>query len=374
MADIARQKSFPTSLPTPVWDILQAMAIEKKHIRLFGSMNVRSQLYAGDYDANEIVSGSPPFLAKGIQSVIKRLESMKDVFIGDIKLGEIEDWLVIKPDAHLENGQIVGFNAVESLKTLRRLKDANIISPKEMNDGEALLRKIKTPLDFLVAKQTFKFHILRWTPETILAGSQMVRGRRVSLDEAWLSKGVKKLDCIAKDGDRFTDYSMVYVDKHTRKIDVEKSLQEDIYYYTSIRQPFKALKRSFALARLHNDTDALKLLSPILNSDLGRLYHIAGDIYTLVELLEHKDAPLSVIRTEIDRFRARLSYIYTLNDYLKEESTLFGDIISILRLPRDKMASRLDKLGDILSTFLVRNTYRLLEGMKSAPLNLHLIK
>lgn len=366
--ELTEQKPFPEAYPHQVMSVLNAMAIEKKHIKLVGSMSIRSQLYAGDYDANEIVSGSPSSLAKGFQKVIKDVRSMSDVFIGDIKIGEVEEWRVLQPEAGIVDGKVVGFDLTKSLDTLQSLWRNKIISPQERKSAEELLKRATNPYNFLVCKDTIKFHILRWSIETILAGKQSVRGKTITLEEAWASQGVKKLDCIAKDGDRFTEYSMIYIDKNTRQINVEQSLKEDIYYYSASRHPFKALKRSFALAKLMNNTEAIKQITPILNSDLGRLYHIISDIYTLVALLEYKHAPLAVIQTEIDRFRFRMSQIYSLKDYLKNEKNLFGDIFSILKLPKARLGKRLDTLGDTLSAYLTANTYRVLDGKDSITL------
>lgn len=82
------EKAFPNDYYDKVVDVLTAMSISGgKHLKVIGSASMKAILYAGDYDANETISGSPAKVAKGLQGVIRRLKALPGVIIGDIKCG-----------------------------------------------------------------------------------------------------------------------------------------------------------------------------------------------------------------------------------------------------------------------------------------------
>jgi hypothetical protein len=162
------------------------------------------------------------------------------------------------------------------------LKD-KVISPKEANESIKLLEDADTAFEFLVAKKEIKFSTLRWTPTDILQGFLDYRGARFQLEDAIQSGGMIKLDGISNVADRYTEFSVIYdlVDKKGRRLtnvptDIVRSLQEDILYYNDT-DPFKAVKRMYALSKVFKMTKVAQVLVPILNSDLGRLYQIIED-------------------------------------------------------------------------------------------------
>ena len=88
MSGEAIEKEFPRNYPTSVVEVLEAMSLsDGKGMRVIGSASLRSIQFAGDYDANETVSGTPAKVAKGLQGVIRRLRELPNVVIGDIKCG-----------------------------------------------------------------------------------------------------------------------------------------------------------------------------------------------------------------------------------------------------------------------------------------------
>ena len=103
MSAILKEKPFPSGYPDDAVKVLKAMSFtEGKALNIVGSQALRSQLYAGDYDGYEIVETEYPtdkealdYLVSKFQSMIKELKSMKNVYIGDIKAGVIEEWRVI---------------------------------------------------------------------------------------------------------------------------------------------------------------------------------------------------------------------------------------------------------------------------------------
>ena len=379
MLNEARTKSYPENYPSDAMAILDAMSFSGgKDVKVLGSMSLRSQQYAGDYDAFEVVSRKGNVdkvlddLVSEFQTIIKNLRGMKNVFIGDIKAGSIEEWRVIPQDAGLVDGKVVGYNPIQSKAKVDELYKAKVITEGEKRSADELL-KGTTPENFLLARKKIKFHIVRWSVPEILQGSKVVRGRRYTLQEAFSSPVITKLDTIGLvQNNKYTDFSIIYEFRYDGKIlnpsfeDVGKSLSEDIIAYKAENNPFKVLKREFALAKFRGDDKTIKSLTPVLNSDLGRLYSLLSDVGTLIQLLEDKQkVPLDKVRYEIDQFKARMANVYSLPDFLKTEHTLLGHIASALKTTsREQLLTHLRQIEDLIQGSLTHNTKKLRGGTK----------
>jgi hypothetical protein len=198
-----------------------------------------------------------------------------------------------------------------------------------------------------------------------------VRGRRFTLQEAFSSPVISKLDTIGLvQNNKYTDFSIIYEFHCDGKTlnpsfeDIGRSLSEDIVFYKAENNPFKVLKREFALAKFRGDDKTIKGLTPVLNSDLGRLYALLSDVGTLIQLLEDKQkVPLDKVRYEIDQFKARMANVYSLPDFLKTEHTLLGHIASALKTTsREQLLTHLQAIEKLIQTSLTHNTKKLRGG------------
>lgn len=367
----AISKRYPDNYPADAIAILDAMSFTKgTRMMILGSMGIRSQQYAGDYDGFEIVklnmasdSDALDYLAAEFKKIIKRLRGMKDVYIGDCKAGVIEEWRIIPKE---------GYNAVASRRRVSEMEQNGVITRAEAKEIMSLLKDSLSYTQRLELKSTLKFHIVRWTPQQILDGKQTLRdGRVYTLQEAFNSPTITKLDVIGLvERNRFTDFSVIYEFSNKGRvlnpdiIDIEKSLKENIVFYTAKKNPFKVLKRKFALAKFKGENDKVKKLSAILNSDLGRIYHVLGDIATLKNLLEdHLSQPTEKIRYEIDQFKNRLANVYSLDDYLKREPTILGQLNAAVKSPRKNlMLARLEEVENALQSILTKHSETLIGG------------
>jgi hypothetical protein len=382
MLNEARTKSYPENYPSDAMAILDAMSFSGgKDVKVLGSMSLRSQQYAGDYDAFEIVSRKGNVdkvlddLASEFQSVIKNLRGMPNVFIGDIKAGSVEEWRVIPLEAGLVDGKIVGYNAVQSKAKIDELYKEKVITEGEKRSSEELLKDSPSPQEFLIARKKLKFHIIRWSVPEVLNGSKVERGKRITLQEAFSSPVITKLDTIGLvQNNRYTDFSIIYEFHCDGKTlnpsfeDIGQSLSEDIIFYKAENNPFKVLKREYALAKFRGDDKTLKSLTPVLNSDLGRIYSLLSDVGTLITLLEDKqNVPLDKVRYEIDQFKARMANVYSLPDFLKTEHTLLGHINSAMKTTsRPQLLSHLQQIEKLIQTSLTDNTKKLRGGRTMA--------
>jgi hypothetical protein len=248
-------------------------------------------------------------LASEFKQIIKGL---KKYHIGDCKAGVIKEWQVRGPS------------------DLEALKSQNLITASEEAEALSSLKK-GYPEDV-------KFHIIRWTPQQILKGSQTLRdGRTYTLQEAFSSPTITKLDVIALVLGRYTDFSVIYEFHNNGKalnpdiIDPEASLKKDIKRYKEEGNPYKSLKRKFALAKLHDDKKELRRLHDIINSDLGKLYVVLSDVSVLASLLEQTDVPAEKLNHSLSSFKHRLANIYQLEDYLRHEKGLLADLDKVAK-------------------------------------------
>ena len=377
--ELIADKQFPANYSDNVLNVLKAMSMTNlKSLKVFGSSNIRSQLYAGDYDALEKVQAtSIQEIANNLQSIMKQLRSM-NVVVSEVKCGEIPEWDVFAPNAKIDrDGKVVNFNIKQSQSIVDRLRTQNIISPKDAKEANELLEQANSSLGFLIAKKSIRHHILRWTPREILEGVKILKGdQTITLENAIETKGMIKVDAIADINNRFTEFSVIY-DVYMNKQHITKELPplvegliEDMMYYEKTN-PFKALKRLFSLAKHFKEYTLLEKIVPILNGDLGRLYQIIGDLKTLHNLLGTKTRPtkqIQIIRSQIDDMRERMGNIYELKDFLNAEHSIIGSIFSILKTPIPKLAPKLEKLIEELQTILDSNTLKQVGSLKKKKL------
>jgi hypothetical protein len=126
-------------------------------------------------------------------------------------------------------------------------------------------------------------------------------------------------------------------------MDVEQELKESILYYSLSNRWFKVAKRMFSYSRFHDDERALRDLTPILNSDVGRLYIILSDILTIQELLERDiDMPKNKILFELDQLRGRFANIYAIPHFLRIEFQIVKLLNNALQSIHSK---KFDKVG-----------------------------
>jgi len=364
-------KAFPDNYSRHVITILAAMSLTKlKKTLLVGSAALRNQLYAGDFDAMDKVSvKSADEMVDRMRNSVKELRAIPECFISDIKCGEIREWNAFRATARVEKGKILDFNIKESQSVIDRLRSENVISESEAKESNYLLDKASTPIGFLTARKEIRFHILRWKPLDILSGLLHYRGQIIKLSDAIMSGGMIKTDVISNIVDRFTEFSMIYdVYIGGKRVtatppNIINSLKEDVLFYNK-SNPFKALKRYYALAKAMKSDVMANLLVPILNSDLGRLYQIIGDLSTLETLLEHNLGSTAEIKAQIDEMKARMGNLYQLRDFLKKEHGIIAEIDTIMKSPLPTMKRKVTVLIDELKEILDEGAVKTLKEVE----------
>ena len=370
---IVARKDYPEGYPADALEVLRAMSFTNgKYVRVVGSMSLRSQIYAGDYDADETIDGRGTRnlvvrdLIRKFKSIIKEVQSIPNTYIGDIKSGSVEEWVIIHPI----------YNHEKSLRQLEKLYEEGIIHKTVYLDGKKRIKPRVSKLELLSLRRDFRPNIIRWTPREVILGFKVLQDKRkFTLEEAFQTPTITKLDVVSwVQNNRFTDFSMIYQFKNNGKLlnpgmgDIQTSIRENIFMLYHEKNYFKMAKRMFALAKYNGYVDIMTNLSPLFNGDVGRIYMVYGDIGTLESLLDlGTTIPYTKIDFEIDQFKGRLSNI-GLEKYLHHENELFELIDKLVSLrkkeySREQMKELLGKMKRILSdlmgfyakSYLVRN-------------------
>lgn len=294
----SKQKEFPENYPNRVVEILKLMSFGGKP-KIIGSASLRAVQYIGDYDADEYdVKATPAKFKKIIRSLIH----LQDVYIGDIKCGEM--------------------------------------------NGEPI----------------------RWTVNDVLRGRRVMDDHVHYLADTIKNPGLFKLDVVAFIDNRYTELSIIYFNSKNSGFtdeELKKELKEQVKEKYDEGLYYKVSKRIFNIARVDEDDEtALKLL-PLFNGDLGRLYSIISDIDVLVYLYENKKhIPKDRMISELDNFKTRMSNIWNLSTFIKNESAFLKAIDKQMQRfnPRELL-----KLGDKLFAILNTSAKSVLEKLKLLP-------
>ena len=373
------EKSYPLEYPDNLINIINAMSFTQ-NIKIIGSANLRSQLFTGDIDIKEVIKSNKSIkafseeLSLKFQKMIKNLINMKDVFIGDIKLGDIKEWQIINDDTLIENNRVINYNQKESLDKLNKLSLLKVINNDQYNEIEKLLKFQITPEDLIELKELCKFHIIRWKPSEVLEGYKILPTKTIyTLVYAFESKATDKLDIIYWFNNRYIEMSINYYFYSKNKLinkleNLEESLKQNVYALYHQGKYFKMAKRIFSLLKIKIDNTLIKKLTTLFNSDLGKIYQIIGDIGTIDYLLENKKHLSKVkIHYEIDQFKYRLSNV-SVSKYMAERFRIIDLIDDAIKTnDKYKINTDLDRVEKQLSEILNYYTVEYLKNIKLIP-------
>lgn len=132
---------------------------------------------------------------------------------------------------------------------------------------------------------------IHWSACDILKG----KFDGVSLSKALQEKSVIKLDILIVEPERIIeasnffilvnpDGSYINLDDDYFKVYLQ-NLKSDIKKY-SVEKPFKSVKRLWSLSRVTRDTETLKKLAPLIDSNISLLSQISSDVESTMLLLE----------------------------------------------------------------------------------------
>lgn len=382
------EKKWPQNYSVSVIKVIKAISMtDGADIQVVGSASQRNQLYSADYDMIETVNvdyakkeKAAVAYAGKLKGVIKKLGALDNTTIGDIKCGVVPDYDILTDAVKVKGKNVIGYNYDAITNKLVDLYENGVLASEEFHDARALAKEKPTVDDYFKMRDEFKYHILRWTPRDILAGKLTYRGKTYNLAEVIATPSLCKVDAVSWiDENRYTDFSCIYVLKNKGRVingfplEPTYGLKEDISYYLSEGNYFKALKRIYSLAKFNDDEATMEKLLPLLNGDLGRLYSISSDIDTILYLLmEAPSVSIPRIRKQLDTFRTRLSQIYQYEGFRRKEEAALHNILTLEEKPsgtnRAVFKRNLDGLKHYLASFLNYHARRELTDAKLLPL------
>jgi len=390
MAEYLRTKKFPEDYPDDALTILEAMSFtDLKGLTIFGSMSLRGQLYSADYDGYEVVEMEDRTdeealrtLAKAFRYIVRDLMRMQDVYIGDIKAGEVSEWKIVNDDVKFEDGKVKNYNPIRMRMRLDTIFSKGIIDEETHDKWKRLITDKPTFEDILIMKREIKPHVVRWTPEEVIQGYKEMTGNiKFTLEDAFSSPAITKLDVIGLvQNSRFTDFSIIYQFKNKGKTlnigmdNIEPALKESMYSYYYDKNYFKMAKRMFALAKYKKDYEVIRKLAPIFNTDLGLLYSVMSDIGTLIYLVEHeKQIPYDRIKYQIDQFKGRLANVYSLQKWFSQEPFINERIEYLASMGKRKdrkglYVTALSQIEEHLQKLLTYYSKNMLEKLNLLPI------
>jgi hypothetical protein len=321
------EEKTPIMLNNSVKDTIQRFAVKGKW-KLIGSNSLRSTLYGSDYDVETDLLDQPHLILKHFQDAYRRAEQDPSLFIADFKCGH---------DPRLTYD---GDYSTASLK--KYLK--NPLIPRATKTA---IKKATGEKRIDLVRGLF---ILRWKPADIFNGKiRLIDGNYRTFEECLLDKTIIKIDLIKKVGDQFCEisenYYIMFKNGHSNyppkpnKKDVEKSLEEDIRYYSHTNS-FKALKRLFSLFLIEgNKEKEIEKMIEFFNGQVGYLNKIRAelDILEIVLTQDFRKPDWLDVKNNIQMIKEQLANVFDIPfnekvfaemDKITEKSAL-RDIITI---------------------------------------------
>ncbi len=392
------QLRAPDEINRQIEQGINTISHNPKNSARFGSWIYKSQLYSGDIDLTSIeahccdIPTATKQFVKDTQNIVKKIQKTKSHYIGDIKAG-IDQALIIDIGdlsfSRTGKPSITGYNRETVAFAIKQLYRDGLINSKEY---EEIMKYVIENIDLeqwekLYAVLRDKW-LLRWSPAEILKGVKKLSGnRKITLGEAINQHTMTKIDMWAKVNERFIEYSNVLtyymVDKQGNKtllnyVNVPEGIQEGLKkevekYAFSIKdfKPFKMIKRMWSMARTNKDYKMIELLTPLMQTDLGRLSQINSDLEVLIGIIKNvKSPPMASIMQEIDNLKWRIGNIFEINI---EPQAVIKDLNYILSKNKNtaKNKKELIKFLEALQTFfkqtINREALRALKNMGLYP-------
>ena len=295
---------------------------------IYGSFNYQLQQYPSDIDSTNIVKYKKNIdedivirmIAKELQDIVKRITKIKSYTITDLKCGVYD------------NGEPIHWTSKEIIKGYREpnIKD---------NTGNS---------------SKYKITLLKALEDL---GSMV------------------KLDMVAPYMGKYIEitslYQIYWGDVAITKLIVDdeyRSLSKDTTKQMKKNKIFKVIKRLYSNAKMRKDTEMLKFLEPLINSNLSKLASYKGEFETIQLLLENDIIPtMAIINNQLDSIKFGLDNILDINFDKDEYYQLINKIKDLIREKKSKVAIKyIKKIKDKLNNLINKET---LEYLKSKGIN-----
>lgn len=348
---LAEKKNL-NDLSREIKNVTKTITISPTKSKLYGSFVYRAQTYPSDIDVHEVIDSSISKedayskMVDALRTLIKKIHTMPGAYVGDIKAGMDKRFEVDIKDKNF-------LNILD-----KWLKDGLVTKSEYDNLENLYLDKSYN----LLEEEIRNLQVIRWKEREVLQGFKFLRGRkRLNLIDAVKGKSAIKIDMWAPiDGkyNEITNFFFVVNKLPNGKVELLNTDKED-YLTEMVKQiekynkkefynPFKATKRMWGIARHTENEPLLKKLTPLFQGDMARINQIMSEISTIILMMENMNVlPVNILRSQIDGFKDRLSYVYEVPIDLDKISSLIDEIIKKLYKPGGGGPAPIPKLKEL---------------------------
>jgi len=205
---------------------------------------------------------------------------------------------------------------------------------------------------------------IHWKVNEIIAGK---RGK-YTLDRALTQDGLCKIDVIVPYYGRYIEMSMIYY-VHCNEgylgqgpmpsvDDFKAALKESYGELTAEGNYFKAIKRAYSLARINKDYETIRLIEPLLTSNLVKLSTIRSDLATLKLIIDNGNYPTpNYVNIEFNRIKEAVATILDVPINYQAFNDKLDQIYGLLRSHKKKqVVSELDKVIEAIQDQVNKET------------------
>lgn len=344
--------------------------------RIYGSFLFRVQAYPGDIDIMEDIYTKDDIYIhteKVLKRITRKILKTKGYYFSEAKIGIDHRYYLDPTDDDFKNN-------VDNLfeKELLTKEEYQII--KDLYN-----EKTYNSMVLLKEKLRNKF-TLRWNETEILKGYKMLIGNVIkTLLNALHDKSPIKIDMFAPIDGRYIEITNFFIMKincdvkceflNIDQFQYEKSLKDQIEKFLSpvFFNLFKVAKRMWALSRYHKKLEYLKLLTPLINSSVGRIYQMKSEISTIILMIKKiRNLPINMLKKQIDQFNSRIAMVPDITSVSinrKEYSKLINEASKNIGTNKKKTLEILDKLLQFLNHAIHTSTKKYLIKHKLIPIS-----
>jgi len=383
--DLLSTRKYPNSYTPQVIKNVEMLSFSDEGAVPFGSYIYKVQKYPGDIDLVEVfeecctIKDIVNKMAKKFQSIVRKIVKERKHYMIEAKIGE-DDRYDVGPRqiGYIDKG-IYYFHDSQK-KKLEELTEEMIYEGLIDEDEYDIIHNIlskqnNSTNDYDILYNLFRNHrVIRWSDKEILQGWKMLPGNiKITLKKALSHEGHVKIDMITDINNRFTEMTnfLFLVEKKvdgkkyvinlasnltddllTKRIERELPKEiEKLFYSAYYYNPFKGIKRLWALARHYKDFDMIKKLKPFISGNISLLYQLKSEIENIIVLVKKlKTFPKVTINNQIEDIKSRIVYVLEIAD---EDEYLF-ELFNKAYEEKDKEAKIeiLDKIKKTLVSYI----------------------
>jgi hypothetical protein len=377
---INTEKKLDSSYSNEQKEAIKNVSIDENEAYPFGSASYKIQLYPGDLDVRETVFYKEGIntivndFSKKLQNLVKNIEGKRMVYFGEAKIGFDKRFQIDIGD--IDNLQVTNYHPTSIIRNIRKTFSKYGLN-EEMQYLISLVKNNPTIDDWdKLYKAMRDYFIVRWNATEILQGYKILPGNvKLKLTDALKHKTMVKIDTWQYINGRFIEVTNFFIivqekdgkiallnlpdDFHVR---ADKTLLEEVDKLMcsgEFFKPLKAVKRMWTIAMIRDDQKVLEVLTPLINSSVGVMNQVNGDIESIIGILENtKSIPMQSIRKEIDNFKVRLAHVYDININLDHVNQIFNEIYKLD--DRNEMINKLGKIKKMFQDIINRETIQYL--------------